>query len=101
MRHECRGSRYFLEMDVQRISLFFVEVQNADLIVPILEHFFQMVVDVKFHPVMVLNIQPVRLPMPGLLFVVVLHHVPCLRLVFKVWSSSCLYLFKRYSTFIL
>jgi hypothetical protein len=103
-RHEGRGSRYFLEMDGRRTALFFVEVQNADMIVPISEPFFQMRADVKFHPVMILDLLAVRLPMPGLLLlllVVVLHHVPCLLLVFLVQSSSCLSLFKPYNTFIL
>jgi hypothetical protein len=50
-----------------------VEVQNADMIVPISQPCFQMVADVKFHPVvMVLDLIPVQLPDPGLLLVVVL-----------------------------
>jgi hypothetical protein len=55
------------------------------MIVPISEPCFQMVADVKFHPVvMVLDLLPVQLPMPGLLLVVVLYHVPSVLLVFMV-----------------
>jgi hypothetical protein len=51
---------------------------NADMIVAISEPCFQMVADVKFHPVvMVLDLLPVQLPMPGLLLVVVLYHILC------------------------
>src|ERR671916_3288384 len=47
-------------------------------IMPISEPCFQMVSDVKFHPVvMVLDLLPVQLPNPGLLLVVVLYHIPC------------------------
>lgn len=46
---------YFLEMDVQRTVLYFVEMPNVDMMVPISEPFFQMGADVKFHPVMVLD----------------------------------------------
>jgi hypothetical protein len=55
------------------------------MIVSISEPCFQMVVDVKFHSVvMVLDLNPVQLPMPGLLLVVILYHVPCVLLVFMV-----------------
>lgn len=55
------------------------------MIVPISEPCFQMVADVKFHPVvMVLDLIPVQLPMPGLLLVVVLYHVPFVLLVLMV-----------------
>ena len=46
---------YFLEMDGQRNALFFVEMPNVDMMVPISEPFFQLGADVKFHPVMVLD----------------------------------------------
>jgi hypothetical protein len=62
---------------------------NADMIVPISEPCSQMVVDVKFHPVvMVLDLIPVELPMPGLLLVVVLYHVPSVLLV--LWFDRAL-----------
>lgn len=56
------------------------------MIVPISEPCFQMVADVKFHPVVMvlLDLIPVQLPMPGLLLVVVLYHVPFVLLVFMV-----------------
>lgn len=38
---------YFLEMDGQRTVLYFVEMPNVDMMVPISEPFFQMGADVK------------------------------------------------------